>query len=179
MQDLKDLKDKIQSLETERTLLMNEVESLRKAAEIRAAALESDVNQMRQEAKGLRELLGSEEKIGITLTVPKPVVAVPLTPDVQTEPEPASEELIPAQANLENEVATQDTVLKTLNIEERKVIEVLSTHGGRYAQKNIRTEAGLSWLQTNRVISRLVDRGVVTLEKNGVLTDVLLREHLK
>jgi len=177
VQDLKELKDKIQTLETERARLISEVESLRKAAEIRATALESDVNQMRQEAEGLRELLGSEEKIGFAIPVPKPVVAVPVTPVVQTEPEIIPEEIILENVNPENEVASQESVLKTLNIEERKVMQVISAHGGRYAQKNIRNEAGLSWLQTNRVISHLVDRGVVTLEKNGVLTDVLLTEH--
>jgi uncharacterized membrane protein len=179
MQDIKDLKDKIQTLETERERLMSEVESLRKATEIRVAALESDVNQMRQEAKDLRELLGSEEKAGLTIPFSNPVFAAPVTSVVQTELDPIPEEIIPENPNLENEVAAQESVLKTLNIEERKVIEVLSTHGGRYAQKNLRTEAGLSWLQTNRVISRLVDQGVVTLDKNGVLTAVLLTEHIK
>ena len=185
MQGLKDLKDKIQTLETERARLINEVESLRKAAETRAAALESDVNQMRQEARGLRELLGSEEKMAVKIPLHKSVAAAHVTPVVQTEPEPepdiesSPEELIPENANLENDATNHDAVLKTLNIEERKVIEVLAAHGGRYTQKNIRTEADLSWLQTNRVISRLVDRGVVTLVKNGVLTDVLLTENLK
>jgi uncharacterized membrane protein len=117
----------------------------------------------------------------VTIPVPESVVAFHVPPVVQPEPdlEPSPEELTPENANLENDATNNDAVLKTLNIEERKVIEVLATHGGRYTQKNIRTEAGLSWLQTNRIVSRLVNRGVVTLVKNGVLTGVLLTENLK
>lgn len=59
MATLKALREKIQALETERAGLMVEVEKLRKAAELRASALEGEVNQMREEVKGLKELLGT------------------------------------------------------------------------------------------------------------------------
>jgi hypothetical protein len=62
MQTLKDLREKIQALETERAKLLGEIEGLRKAAESRAAALEGEVNQMREEAKSLRDLVGSASK---------------------------------------------------------------------------------------------------------------------
>ena len=62
MQTLKDLRAKIQALETERARLMVEVESLRKAAESRVITLEGEVVQMREEAKSLRELLGNSSK---------------------------------------------------------------------------------------------------------------------
>ena len=62
MSSLNSLKEKIRALETEQAHLILEVEGLRKTAESRAAALESEVTQMRQEAKSLRELVGANAK---------------------------------------------------------------------------------------------------------------------
>lgn len=63
MQTLKNLREKIKTLETERANLMVEIEKLKKAAESRVSALESEVNMLREEVKSLRELLGyTEEK---------------------------------------------------------------------------------------------------------------------
>jgi hypothetical protein len=58
MQTLKALRERIQALEKEKADLMGEVEKLRKAAETRTLMLETEVDQMREEAKGLRDLLG-------------------------------------------------------------------------------------------------------------------------
>ena len=69
--------------------------------------------------------------------------------------------------------------MKTLSNEERKVIEVLNAHDGKYLQKYIRNEAGLSRLQTHRIVARLAERGIVTLEKTGNLNQVLLADWLK
>ena len=60
-----------------------------------------------------------------------------------------------------------ESVVKTLSGDERKVVDVLAAHDGKYLQKYIRNEAGLSRLQTHRVVARLAERGIVTLEKTG------------
>jgi predicted transcriptional regulator len=67
-----------------------------------------------------------------------------------------------------------ESVVKTLTEEERKVVEVLSRHQGKYLQKYIRSETGLSRLQTHRIIARLADRGIVSLEKTGNTNQVYL-----
>jgi hypothetical protein len=59
------------------------------------------------------------------------------------------------------------SVSKTLTAEERKVLDVLVSHDGEYLQKYIRAETGLSRLKTHRIVSRLADRGIVTVEKSG------------
>ena len=59
MATLKVLREKIEALEAEKAELMVEVEKLRKAAELRANALEGEVVQMREEAKSLKQLLGT------------------------------------------------------------------------------------------------------------------------
>ena len=60
-----------------------------------------------------------------------------------------------------------ESVAKTLTEDERKILQVLNSHDGKYLQKYIRNETGLSRLQTHRIISRLSERGIVSLEKIG------------
>lgn len=60
-----------------------------------------------------------------------------------------------------NGVTPYESVAKTLTEEERKIITVLNAHDGKYLQKYIRNETGLSRLQTHRIIARLADRGIV------------------
>ena len=72
-----------------------------------------------------------------------------------------------------------ESVLKTLTGEERKVVEVLEAHGGKYLQKYIRKEAELSRLKTHRIVARLAERGIVSLEKTGNTNQVLLADWLK
>jgi uncharacterized protein YlxW (UPF0749 family) len=61
LQTLKNLRGKINTLETERYDLMVEIDALRKRAESRATVLESEVGMLREELKSLRELLNYPE----------------------------------------------------------------------------------------------------------------------
>jgi predicted transcriptional regulator len=72
-----------------------------------------------------------------------------------------------------------ESVSKTLTEEERKIIEVLNNHNSKYLQKYIRNETGLSRLKTHRIIARLADRGIVTLEKTGNTNQVFLANWLQ
>jgi uncharacterized protein YlxW (UPF0749 family) len=63
MQTLKNLREKIKTLETERANLMIEIEKLKKAAESKVSALESEVSMLKEEVKSLRELLGYTEEV--------------------------------------------------------------------------------------------------------------------
>jgi regulator of replication initiation timing/predicted RNA-binding Zn-ribbon protein involved in translation (DUF1610 family) len=62
MQTLRNLREKIKTLETERSSLMIEIEKLRKVAESRVDALENEVGTLREEVRSLRELLGYAEE---------------------------------------------------------------------------------------------------------------------
>ena len=64
MQTLKNLREKIKTLETERANLMVEIDKLRKVAESKVSALESEVSMLRDEVKSLRDLLGHIEETG-------------------------------------------------------------------------------------------------------------------
>ena len=72
-----------------------------------------------------------------------------------------------------------ESVLKTLNEDERKVLNVLKQHDGKYLQKYISHEARLSRLKTHRVLARFAERGIVTLKKTGNTNEVTLAEWLK
>jgi regulator of replication initiation timing len=61
MSNFKNIIEKITTLETERKNLMLEIEELRKMADSKAKALESEITMLREEVKSLRVLLGAEE----------------------------------------------------------------------------------------------------------------------
>ena len=89
----------------------------------------------------------------------------------------------PSQAKSAEQVSVQNSsayeaIVKTLTDEEHKVIQVLKTHNGRYLQKYIRKEAGLSRLKTHRILARLADRDIVTLKKSGNTNEVQLSDWL-
>jgi uncharacterized membrane protein len=77
-----------------------------------------------------------------------------------------------------NGSSAYESVSKTLTNEERKIITVLQAHQGKYLQKYIKTETGLSRLQTHRILARLADRGIVSLEKTGNTNQVALADWL-
>ena len=57
MQTLRDLREKIVKLESEKANLLAELEELREKAEIKAASLEREIAQLREEAKSLKDML--------------------------------------------------------------------------------------------------------------------------
>ncbi len=77
-----------------------------------------------------------------------------------------------------NLATAYESVSKTLTEEERRIIDVLNAHNGKYLQKYIRSETGLSRLKTHRVIARLAERGIVSLEKTGNTNQVYLANWL-
>jgi len=59
MVTLKNLREKIENLESEKTKLLEEVETLRREAEGKAVALECEVAVLREEAESLKKMLDS------------------------------------------------------------------------------------------------------------------------
>lgn len=65
-------------------------------------------------------------------------------------------------------------LMRTSKAEEKRVLEVLAAHDGSYLQKFVVKEAGLSKLKTHRIVSRLAERGVVSVERSGNTNQVSL-----
>jgi len=77
-----------------------------------------------------------------------------------------------------NVESPMDSVSKTLTADEHKVVDVLTSHNGEYLQKYIRSETGLSRLKVHRIVTRLAERGIVTLEQSGNTNKVFLSSWL-
>jgi len=69
MSSLKDTIEKIKNLETEKKNLLLEIEELKKMADAKATALESEVAALREEAKSLKSLMGQEQQSANQLKV--------------------------------------------------------------------------------------------------------------
>ena len=63
MSNFKAVAEKIKSLENERRNLVLEIEELKKLADSKAKALESEVNMLREEVRSLRMILGPSENL--------------------------------------------------------------------------------------------------------------------
>ena len=61
MSNFKSTIERLRTLDTERRNLLLEIEELKKMADSRADALESEVSMLKEEVKSLRQLLGADE----------------------------------------------------------------------------------------------------------------------
>jgi predicted nucleic acid-binding Zn-ribbon protein len=61
VQTLGDLREKIEKLKSERSELLEEIESLKRAGEDKADTLEKEVASLREEVESLKEMLGDLE----------------------------------------------------------------------------------------------------------------------
>jgi hypothetical protein len=86
--------------------------------------------------------------------------------------------VVPATIPSQPASAAYESVAKTLTEDERKIVTVLQAHEGKYLQKYIKNETGLSRLQTHRIIARLSERGIVSIEKTGNTNQVYLANWL-
>ncbi|HSQ48956.1 MAG TPA: hypothetical protein VLL96_04660 [Candidatus Deferrimicrobiaceae bacterium] len=69
-----------------------------------------------------------------------------------------------------------DLILKTMTPEEQKVYNVLTAHKGKYLQKYVVKESGLSRLKTHRIVARFAQRGIVTVNEFGNTNEIILSE---
>lgn len=70
-------------------------------------------------------------------------------------------------------------LLRTSKPDETKVLEVIASHDGKYLQKFIVKESGLSRLKTHRLVSRFAERGIVMVSRSGNTNEVSLAPWLK
>ncbi|MGB9853413.1 MAG: helix-turn-helix transcriptional regulator [Candidatus Bathyarchaeales archaeon] len=81
--------------------------------------------------------------------------------------------------NFQGDLTTPySAVLKALTQEERKIIEILMVHNGKYLQKYLRKEAGITRLKTHRILSRLSERGLLNMKRVGNTNEVVLADWL-
>lgn len=72
-----------------------------------------------------------------------------------------------------------DILLKTMTPDEKKVMDVLVAHQGKYLQKYVVREAGLSRLKTHRIIARFAQRGIVNVTEFGNTNEIVVSDWVK
>lgn len=88
------------------------------------------------------------------------------------------------QSKTESQLTTQpapttqkcEVLLKTMTPEEQKVFNVLVAHKGKYLQKYVVKESGLSRLKTHRIIARFTERGIVSVKEFGNTNEVTVSD---
>jgi hypothetical protein len=94
--------------------------------------------------------------------------------EAQTVPVPQSAPpIIAPVTNMQNNC---EVLLKTMTPEEQKVMNVLVAHKGKYLQKYVGKEAGLSRLKTHRIVARFAQRGIVTVKEFGNTNEIIISE---
>ena len=101
--------------------------------------------------------------------------AQPTTPSAPMAASAQTETVLPHPETPEN----WDFLLRTSKPDEKKVLEVLAAHDGKYLQKFIVKDAGLSKLQTHRIVSRFAERGIVTAIPSGNTNEISLASSLR
>jgi uncharacterized membrane protein len=84
----------------------------------------------------------------------------------------------PIVPTVEKGESSLDAILRVLNEDERKVIEILAAEGGTMLQKDIRWKTGLSRVKTHRLLFRLAKRGIVSTEKYYNTNKIMLADWL-
>ena len=72
-----------------------------------------------------------------------------------------------------------EVILKTMTPDEQKVLNALIAHQGKYLQKYVVKEAGLSRLKTHRIVARFAERGIVTVKPVGNTNEVTISDWVK
>ncbi len=72
-----------------------------------------------------------------------------------------------------------EVLLKTMTPEEQKVMSVLIAHNGKYLQKYVGKEAGLSRLKTHRIVARFAQRGIITVKEFGNTNEILISDWVR
>ena len=94
-------------------------------------------------------------------------------------PNVSSASAAPAVSSVSASTNSCEVLLKTMTPEEQKVLNVLISHQGKYLQKYVVKEAGLSRLKTHRVVARFAQRGIVTVNEFGNTNEILLSDWVK
>jgi len=82
-------------------------------------------------------------------------------------------------ANSEIAPNTCGVLLRTMTPEEQKVLNVLVAHQGKYLQKYVGKETGLSRLKTHRIVARFAQRGIVTVREFGNTNEIIVSDWVR
>ena len=108
-----------------------------------------------------------------------PAPAPAKIPEVAAPVSPAPVSSVPVSPTVSAVSDSCAVLLKTMTTDEQTVMNVLIAHKGKYLQKYVVKEAGLSRLKTHRVVARFAERGIVTVKEFGNTNEILLADWVK
>jgi len=98
-------------------------------------------------------------------------------PTINENASATSSKALDIDVPVSNAVANScEVILKTMTPQEQKVLTVLIAHKGKYLQKYVGKEAGLSRLKTHRIVARFAERGIVTVKPLGNTNEVTVSD---
>lgn len=72
-----------------------------------------------------------------------------------------------------------NALIQFLSKDEKKIVEVLIENNGKVFQSEISRIQGIGKLKSHRIIQKLVDRDVITVEKHGKTNIIKLNKQIK
>jgi len=118
-------------------------------------------------------------EVGFYLAFPelRYIKGAPCNPqNIEPAPSQAKDAVLPIAGSVSVAPKSCDVLLKTMTPEEQKVLNVLISHKGKYLQKYVVKEAGLSRLKTHRIVARFAQRGIVTVKEFGNTNEIQLSD---
>ena len=79
----------------------------------------------------------------------------------------------------EDENKSLDVALRLMQPDEKRVVETLVEAGGSMLQKDISYKLNISRVKTHRTLVKLINRGIVTAEKQYNTNNIILADWLK
>ncbi len=84
-----------------------------------------------------------------------------------------------AETAMSQDQRTLAAVMRVLKDDERKVVELLASAGGKMLQRDIARQTGFSRVKTHRILYRLSIRGVVVARKYYNTYEIMLADWLR
>jgi|Deesub1362B_J571_1020462.scaffolds.fasta_scaffold00003_679 predicted DNA-binding transcriptional regulator len=91
-------------------------------------------------------------------------------------PEPSDKQIFEQRSVKPQPMDLLNDILKVLKNDERRVLELLIKNNGKMYQKDIRWETGYTRLKTHRIITRLIERGIVKKRAVGNTNEIILED---
>ena len=80
--------------------------------------------------------------------------------------------------DIPNKTQPLSAVMRVLRDDERKIVELLASSGGKMLQRDLGRQAGFSRVKTHRILHRLATRGIVTAQKHYNTYEITLADWL-
>jgi uncharacterized membrane protein len=83
------------------------------------------------------------------------------------------------ESKQENLKKNTSVILKLMNADEKKLIEILVNNNGKALQAQLTRLPGMNKVKSHRIVKKLIERGVIKIEKYGKTNFITLNDEIK